>query len=371
MTNSIKPIALYKLRSITANMETPAVAKVNQFIIQHVATSFGKQGMIVSGGQEQPQLYTTNVIDNTNAITNMFSLTNDQREMVQDFLRGMYSAFHDDVSFCPDYIDHWSSTGIKIEAHMRGEGAKTFELLTKHDVTDSRQRMRELLGGSNGLRGLIEQMMGTMGFKPEMVTDLTFATVEEAEVNYLANNDDISADQMDELTDLIEANKFKKYVKRMAKYGVPTKYIKLKKGKVQFKEFNSTEVEPLKSSDIMANDYETILKHEVQARNPIEEIHLQEDYYLQHGIVYEHPLCFDKVLAKLMYKRAHDLISKNEMFTQMRNILEKVLGTELAAKVELLEEEGSFAMGIKANGFGGMMVKQEITQRLMNTRMLN
>lgn len=371
MTTSIKPIALYKLRSVTANMELPAVAKVNQFIIQHVATSFGKQSMIVLGGQEQPQLYTTSVIDNADAITNMFSLTNDQREMVQDFLRGMYSAFHDDKSFCPDYIDHWSSAGIKIEAHMGGEGGKTFELLTKHDVTDTRQRMRELLSGAGGLRGMIEQMMGGMGFKPEMVTRLTFDTVEEAEVNYLANNNDIDAEQMDKLVDLIEANKFKKYIKRMAKYGVPTKYIKLKKGKVTFIDFNTTTVEPNEAPPVVEGDYETILKHEVQARSPIEEIHLQEDFYTQHGIVYEHPLCFDKVLAKLLHNRAHDLISKDEMFTQIRTMLEKVLGKELAAKVDLLDEEGSFAMGIKANGFGAMMVKQEITQRLMNTRMLN
>ena len=76
-------------------------------------------------------------------------------------------------------------------------------------------------------------------------------------------------------------------------------------------------------------------------------------------------------LIKLLNQRVNDLITKDEMFAQLKVILDKVLGKELAAKVDLLDDDGSFAMGIRAIGFTGMAIEQEITMRLMNTKMLN
>ena len=174
MKMTIKPVALHVIRSVVANMTVPAVAKLNQFIIQHVATSFGKGGLIVLTGPEQPQLYTTNVVDNTEAIANMFSLSMEQRELTQDFLR---------------------------------------------------------------------------------------------------------------------AGKYKKYVKLMKKFGLPTKYIHVKKDKVKFTDFNTTTVEPATSATpvVAEGDYIALLSHKVQARNPIEEMQLMDEFYTQHGVVYEHP----------------------------------------------------------------------------------
>ena len=96
-----------------------------------------------------------------------------------------------------------------------------------------------------------------------------------------------------------------------------------------------------------------------------------DEFYTQHGVVYEHPLCFDKTLIKLLNQRVNDLITKDEMFAQLKVILDKVLGKELASKVDLLDDDGSFAMGIRANVVNTLVIKQEITMRLMNTKMLN
>ena len=39
MKMTIKPVALHVIRSVVANMTVPAVAKLNQFIIQHDASN--------------------------------------------------------------------------------------------------------------------------------------------------------------------------------------------------------------------------------------------------------------------------------------------------------------------------------------------
>ena len=377
MKMTIKPVALHVIRSVVANMTVPAVAKLNQFIIQHVATSFGKGGLIVLTGPEQPQLYTTNVVDNTEAIANMFSLSMEQRKLTQDFLRAMYVAFHDDESLCPDFLDHWKDEGVTLSDYNEAEEVKTYELLTAHSVrVDPRERLARLLGSGAGggrLQDMFSQMFGSQEFKPEFVNASGFNDVNDAEIHYLLHNDDVSGSQMDQAQDLILAGKYKKYVKLMKKFGLPTKYIHVKKDKVKFTDFNTTTVEPATSATpvVAEGDYIALLNHKVQARNPIEEMQLMDEFYTQHGVVYEHPLCFDKTLIKLLNQRANDLITKDEMFAQLKVILDKVLGKELASKVDLLDDDGSFAMGIRANGFTGMAIKQEITMRLMNTKMLN
>lgn len=376
MKMTIKPVALHVIRSVVANMTVPAVAKLNQFIIQHVATSFGKGGLIVLTGPEQPQLYTTNVVDNTEAIANMFSLSMEQRELTQSFLRAMYVAFHDDESLCPDFIDHWKDSGVTLSDYNEAEETKTYELLTAHDTTrDPRERLARLMSNTfgGGMQNMFAQMFGNQEFKPELVNASGFNDVNDAEIHYLLHNDDVSGGQMDQAQDLILAGKYKKYVKLMKKFGIPTKYIHVKKDKVKFTDFNTTTVEPATSATpvVAEGDYIALLSHKVQARNPIEEMQLMDEFYTQHGVVYEHPLCFDKTLIKLLNQRANDLITKDEMFAQLKVILDKVLGKELASKVDLLDDDGSFAMGIRANGFTGMAIKQEITMRLMNTKMLN
>lgn len=55
-----------------------------------------------------------------------------------------------------------------------------------------------------------------------------------------------------------------------------------------------------------------------------------------------YPLCFDNPLIKLLNQRVNDLITKDEMFAQLKVILDKVLGKELASKVDLLDDDGSF-----------------------------
>lgn len=72
--------------------------------------------------------------------------------------------------------------------------------------------------------------------------------VNDAEIHYLLHNDDVSGSQMDQAQDLILAGKYKKYVKLMKKFGLPTKYIHVKKDKVKFTDFNTTTVEPATSA---------------------------------------------------------------------------------------------------------------------------
>ena len=63
MKMTIKPVALHVIRSVVANMTVPAVAKLNQFIIQHVATSFGKGGLIVFTGMAIKQKITMRLMN--------------------------------------------------------------------------------------------------------------------------------------------------------------------------------------------------------------------------------------------------------------------------------------------------------------------
>lgn len=349
-------------------MSLPAIPKLNQFIIQHIAESFNKLGLVVETfSQLQSQLHTTDVVTNTEWLSTQLGLTKGQQEATADFIRRVYTAFHNDT-FCRDFVEHWIAAGLKIEPHIHDEVSNTYQQLTEHDSEMSPiQRIREYMSENSGIRELLGKMFGSTSFMSESTnTDVTDPMI--SELMYLQTNDDVTGHQFNKLEEALSEGKLKKYAKLMDKYGHRMQnYVRL--GKKVAVLGKLTTVEPTSSET--KNKWEELLTYKVNATDSMNEMQMLDLHYLQNGVVYEPPLCFDKVMSKLLYQRANDLITSEELKAQLNKILNKVLGEELASMVFLDDTEEGFAMGIKGNGFGAMMAKHEIAMRLKTIRILN
>lgn len=376
MFNKILPIALYKIRSSITNLKLSPVVKLNQFAMHHVARSFGKDDLIVQDGILQPQIYGLNVMDNVEAIAKLYNLNNEQKELTQTFLHGLYSAFHDDETLCPDYIDHWKEAGIEIDAFNGGEKAVTYEQIVGAEdphATIRKDIDRAMQGGLGELLGrLFGNRMGVDSAVVDLPKDRKIKNepLYDAETKFLIGIDAISHKHMSKICDMLFDGDYKAYLKYMAKKGFPTKYIRMKNGKVKIKKFDTVNTTPQVPQE-PKDKFTEILSHTTDARTPIEEIIKMDEYFTQHGIVYEHPLCFDKAMGKLLHQRSNNLITAEAMKGEVTKLLENFLGKELASNVFLQDNEEGFAMGINGNGVGAMMLKQEIAMRLINTKLLN
>lgn len=362
MNTVIKPISLTKIRSIAANLPLPTIAKLNQFIIQHVADSFGKSDLIVETySQLQPQLYTTDIVHNTEWISTHLGLTKGQKASALEFIRIMYEAFHLDT-ICPDYVDHWKESGLVIEPYIDGEESLTFKQLIENT---GKSQPGEYIGQDlpEGIARFLSNTFGRALLIPES-TPTVIGNPVSNELDYLYSNDDIVGEEFRKLEKALSKGKLKKYANLMDEYGHSMQNFK-REGK------NVVAISNADTTDSHTDKWTELLNYKVNANNPIAEMQMLDKHYLENGVVYEAPLCFDKIMNKLMYQRANNLITSEEVKSQLNKFLHKLLGERLASLIYFEDNEEGFAMGISGKGFGAILAQQEITQRLKSTRILN
>lgn len=120
-----------------------------------------------------------------------------------------------------------------------------------------------------------------------------------------------------------------------------------------------------------SNEWTELLTYNPSTNDPVQRSMEIDRYYIEHGVVLEEPMSFDKATAFYSYQLVTEQIDQYTMVDKLNKVLKCVLGEELFAKVELRFHEEHLMLGFKSREDVHPLTKMLIAKKLRETRILN